>query len=198
MKRLLVSLLVAMTAAVAASPEEDHRAGEKAYLAGDVTGAIAPLRRAADAGHAPSQALLAEILDRAELNDEALAYYRRAAEQGNAAGELGLGTMYLVGEGVKADWRQALSWFARAAERGHAGAITALAQALMTPPRNEKADEAAVARWVRRAAELDYLPAMEYLAASADAQEARRWAERAAEAKKRQAGAPQQQKKRRL
>lgn len=196
---VFIALAVLLAAAsVAAAPEDDFRAGEQAYLAGDVTGAMGALRRAADAGHAPAQALLAEILDRAEFNDEALAWYRRAAEQGLAAGEFGLGTMYLAGEGVRADRSQALFWFARAAGKDHAEAIVALAQALMAPPPGAAPDpEARVLRWVERAAALQYVPAMERLAAAyasgalglaPDAAQAKRWAELAAEAKKHQAG----------
>lgn len=198
-----VGIALALLALLAAAPsrgasEDDFRAGEKAYLAGDVIGAMGALRRAADAGHAPAQALLAEILDRAEFNEEALAWYRRAAEQGLAAGEFGLGTMYLSGEGVRADRSQALFWFARAAEKDHAEAIFALAQALMATPAGEAAPEdALVLRWVERAAALQYVPAMERLAAAyasgtlglaPDAARAAHWGERAAEAKKRQAG----------
>src|SRR3970040_2593521 len=149
-------------AAAAATPEDDFRDGEKAYLAGDVIGAMTTLRRAADKGHAPAQALLAEILDRAEFDEEALAWYRKAAEQGHAPAEFGLGAMYLAGEGVKADPGQAVFWFTRAAERGHSGAIVALAQALMNAP-ERSADEATLLRWRPRAAALDYVPAMERL-----------------------------------
>lgn len=176
----------------AATPEEDFRDGEKAYLAGDVIGAMGALRRAADQGHAPAQALLAEILDRAEFDEEALGWYRKAAEQGHAAAEFGLGTMYLAGEGVKADAGQARFWFTRAAERGHAPAVIALAQTLMNAP--DQANEATLLLWLTRAAELDYVPAMERLAA-AGGERAKFWGERAAEIKKRQAGTPQKKRR---
>lgn len=203
-RAVMLALAFAAGGACAATVDEDYRAGEKAYLSGDVIGAMGPLRRAADGGHAPAQALLAEILDRAQFNEEALAWYRKAAEQGHAAGEFGLGSMYLSGDGVKADRGQALFWFTRAAEKDHADAIRALAQALMTPPAGEAADEAATLRWVRRAAELEYVPAMERLAAAyrtgalglvADAAQAKAWSERVAEVKKRQAGAPQKKRR---
>ena len=201
---VLLIAVAAAGAAMAATPEEDFRAGEKAYLSGDVIGAMGALRRAAEAGNAPAQALLAEILNRAQFNEEALGWYRKAAEQGNAAGELGLGSMYLAGDGVKADRGQAQFWFTRAAERGHQPAVIALAQLLMSPPKGEKPDDATAQRWIRRAAELEYVPAMERLAAAyrngalglaADAREAQAWTERAQEVKKRQAGTVQKKRR---
>lgn len=201
----LTALVFALAASAAlAAPEDDFRAGQAAYASGDVIGAMAALRRAADAGHAPAQALLAEILDRAEFNEEAVALYRKAAEQGNAAGEFGLGSMYLAGEGVQRDRSQALFWLRRAAERDHADAIVSLAQTLMIPAPGETTEDATLLHWVRRAAELGYLPAVERLAAAyrngelgvaADEGQAKLWRERAIELKKRQAGT--QQKKRR-
>lgn len=189
-----LALAAAFGSAAAVTPEEDFREGEKAYFAGDVIGAMGALRRAAEKDHAPAQALLAEILDRAEFDEEAIAWYRKAAEKRHAPAEFGLGAMYLAGEGVKADHGQAVFWFTRAAERGHSGAIVALAQALMNSPPERKADEATTLRWVQRAAELDYLPAMERLAAGGGEQ-AKYWSERAAEIKKRQAGTPQKKRR---
>lgn len=196
MKSRLVGGALALAlafAAAAATPEEDFRVGEKAYFAGDVIGAMSALRRAAEKDHAPAQALLAEILDRAEFNEEALAWYRKSADQGHAPAELGLGTMYLAGEGVKADPEQGLFWLTRAAERGHAPAIIALAHALMSSP-PENLSEETLLLWLTRAAELDYVPAMERLGA-AGGEKAEYWAERAAEVKKRQAGSPQKKRR---
>lgn len=189
-----LALVAAFGTAAAATPEEDFREGEKAYFAGDVIGAMGALRRAAEKDHAPAQALLAEILDRAEFDEEAIAWYRKAAEKGHAPAEFGLGSMYLAGEGVKTDHGQAVFWFTRAAERGHSGAVVALAQALMNPPAERSVDQATLVRWLKRAAELDYVPAMERLAATSG-EDAKFWSERAAEIKKRQAGTPQKKRR---
>ena len=127
--RVLALLLLWHVCLAWAAPEDDYRLGADAYRAGDVVRAMALLKTSADAGHAPSQSLLAYILDQAEFNEEAFAYYRKAAAQGNADGEYGLGSMYAVGEGVKRDPAEARKWITRAAERGHAAAINSLAQA---------------------------------------------------------------------
>jgi TPR repeat protein len=153
---------------------------------------MAPLRRAADLGHAPAQALLGEILDRAEFNEEAVAYFRKAADQGNTDGEFGLGTMLLTGEGVARDPAMAMALFRRAAEKKHPDAIRALAQAHLADggPGREPAE---VLRWARAAAELDHLPSIDALVrayrqgeygATPDPKEAARWATRAQELRK--------------
>lgn len=150
-----------------AAAEDEHRSGLKYYQSGDVTSAMAQLRKASDAGHAPAQVLLADILDQAEMNEEAVSYYRKAAEQGNADGEYGLGNMYANGEGVKRDLMEARKWILRAAEKNHPRAINTLAQAYMggglglddTARNGEQARH-----WIMRAADNSYLPALDFLA----------------------------------
>jgi TPR repeat protein len=51
---------------------------------------------------------------------EAAAWYRRAAEQGDASAQNNLGVMYASGEGVPHDDEQAVHWYRLAAEQGHA------------------------------------------------------------------------------
>ncbi len=160
------ALCFALTA-FAASAEDEYRTGLKFYQGGDVTTAMARLRKASDAGHAPAQVLLADILDQAEMNEEAVGYYRKAAEQGNPDGEYGLGNMYASGEGVKRDFAEARKWILRAAEKSHPRATTTLAQAyigggLGLDEKERSGEEAR--RWVTRAAEGNYVPALDYLA----------------------------------
>ena len=166
--RTWVGIALAVQIAVAwAAPEDDFRAGYKAFHAGDIVQAMAILRKSADAGHAASQALLGDILDQAEFDDEALAYYRKAALQGNADGEFGLGKMYGAGEGVKRDNAEALKWLARSAERGHVLATKVLAEAYikgelgLDDSRRSGAD---ALRWIRSAADVSHIPAIEFLA----------------------------------
>ena len=159
------ALCFALTAFAAA--EDDYREGLKFYRTGDVTTAMARLKKAADIGHAQAQVLLADILDQAEFNDDAVNYYRKAAEQGNPDGEFGLGNMYANGEGVKRDVAEARKWIARAADKKHPRATTVLAQAYISGglgiEEKERGGEDAQRR-IMRAAEVNYLPAMDYLA----------------------------------
>lgn len=144
-------------------PAEDYEAGAKAYAAGNVVDAMTSLKRAADGGHAAAQSLLAYILDSAEFNEEAVAYYRKSAEQGNADGQFGLASMYATGEGVAQNLDEARKLALLSAEKGNKNAIVMLAQSHISGGLNLD-DEARhgpdALLWIRRAADLDYLPAV--------------------------------------
>lgn len=58
---------------------------------------------------------------------EAAAWFRKAAEAGNAGGMLNLGTCYGRGAGVERDEDQALAWMRKAAEAGSEPAKAVLA-----------------------------------------------------------------------
>lgn len=187
--------------AALAAPADDHQRGNRAYLGGDVVEAMRALRVAAQAGYAPSQALLAYILDQSDFADEAASLYRQAAEQGNADGHAGLANLYLMGRGVAKDEKAALQHFSKAADLGHAGAIDAVASAWLKgqwglDPTVEP--EAALAA-VRRAAEQRHLPSTDALAQvyargqwgqRADPAEAARWQALAAQWRRQRATTP--------
>jgi uncharacterized protein len=152
---------------VHAASEEDFQAALKSYRAGDVVGSMPLLQKIADDGHSGAQALLAELLDRAEFDEDAVLYYRKSAEQGNPEGMYGLGVMTAAGEGLKeknpAEGRR---WIEKAAALGHPRAIIVLAQAYLRAELDIREDErntATALRWVQLAAELDYLPALDAL-----------------------------------
>ena len=160
----LIGFLVSFP--VWAGPQEDYGAGRKAYLAGDVASAMPALKRAADAGHAPAQSLYGYILDKAEYDEEAAQYFRRAADQGDADGQYGLAMLYARGEGVGRDPAAARDWLERAGNQGHQLAVVALSQAFLGSSLGFKADpaDAAGVGWVRKAADYDSIPALAYLA----------------------------------
>jgi two-component system sensor histidine kinase CreC len=54
----------------------------------------------------------------AQDHKQALRWYRKAADQGNASAQYNLGWMYSKGKGVAQDDKQALKWFRMAAEQG--------------------------------------------------------------------------------
>ena len=68
----------------------------------------------------------------------AVAWYRRAAEQGDARAQYNLGGMYREGRGVPPDAAGAVAWYRRAAEQGHTRAQYNLggmyAEGLGVPP----------------------------------------------------------------
>jgi TPR repeat protein len=149
--------LIGLAAAVAgaagvagAAPVDDHQRGLAAWQRGDVVAAMRDLRTAADAGHVPSQTLLAFILDRAGLVDESVRLYRAAAERGDAEGHAGLAAALLGGRGIAKDEKQAWLHFSKAAEGDHLPSIDLLAQAYRSGQPGLAADAAAAGRWRAR------------------------------------------------
>lgn len=178
-----------------AAPEDDYQKGAKSYAEGDVVTAMPHLKTAADAGHAVAQALYALILDRADSDDEAVQYYRKSAEQGNADGQYGYGTMLSSGEGIARDVELGRQWLTRAAEQGHKLAINELALAYMRGQlgvSEEARNSQDALRWIQLAAENKFVPAMEAMAEAyrngsyglgPDAKMAEDWMARARQAK---------------
>lgn len=168
MQAAFIGMLVFAIASghASAGQEEDFAAAMLSYRRADFSTAIPLLRKVADAGHAEAQAVLASILDAADSDEEAVAYYRKSAAAGNLDGIFGLGGMLANGEGVAKDVKQARSLYLRAAEAGHKPAISAMAQAyirgeLDIPEDQRKGQEAL--SWINRAADDGFVLAIETL-----------------------------------
>lgn len=112
-----------------AGAEQDTEQAEKEFSRGDLIKAEELWRKAAKQGYAPAQLRLAYYLDKSEQDQEAVEWYRKAAEQGDAQGEYDLGTMYAAGEGVKKDLNQARIWIERAAQKDFLAAVSAMVDA---------------------------------------------------------------------
>jgi len=69
---------------------------------------------------------------------EAVIWFRKAADQGDAVAEFLLGNQYAFGKGVPQDYSEAMIWFRRASEQGHPRAMHDLgviyAKGLGVPP----------------------------------------------------------------
>ena len=137
------------------SVEDLYQAGLDAYNAGDLPGAMAKWRPAAEAGNAEAQAWLGYIHDQSEDNEEAVRYYRAAAEQGNVEGIAGLAEMYVKGEGVEKDFAEALKYFKRAGELGHGRSIRVLIYAFKDGGLGVEPDATELAYWQAKEAALD-------------------------------------------
>lgn len=142
--------------AVIAGPAEDHQKALGMWEIGNVPDAMALWKKLADDGYAPSQVWLGDMLDQSEQDAAAIGWYQKAADQGFAAGEHGLGIMYAKGEGVKQDNAKALALITSAAEKNYPRAVVMLADiyrigGLGLPPDPEK-----LAIWEPKAAE--FLP----------------------------------------
>lgn len=177
-----------------AGPTEDFTQGAKAYANGDLIAALPLLRRAADAGHAQAQADLADILVQTDAGEEAVPYYRKSAEQGNASGQYGYGVMLSAGEGIAKNPAEAKKWITLAAKQGHKLAIAELATAYLNGylgiPEEARTGAEAL-HWIQIAAEQGLVPAMDALSAAyktgaygltADAKLSEQWAEKSRKA----------------
>lgn len=126
---LLVCFLFIGAPVTAAEQAMQLQRAQQIAVNGDLITRMRLLREAAEVGYAPAQAALGEILDKAEEDKEAVVWYRKAAEQGNAAGQYGLGMEYATGEGITKDLKQAEQWIRKAAEQDYVTAVDVMAQA---------------------------------------------------------------------
>lgn len=164
--------------------------GLLALQRGDVASAMGALRAPARAGHAPSQSLLAYILERADLVAEAVPLWTAAAAQGDADAHAGLGSLYQSGRGVIKDEKLALRHFSEAAARGHAASVELVAQAWLQGQlgAHAAADPDSAQAALLRAAEQGHLASADALAGAyrsgrwglkVDLQQAQAWQDRA-------------------
>lgn len=87
-----------------------------------------------------------------ENKEEAVKWFRKAAEQGNAEAQYHLGECYYDGEGVEQDIEEAVEWYREAAEQGYAPAQYMLGLCYYDGEGTGKDEEEAV-KWYRKAAE---------------------------------------------
>ena len=119
--------------------------------------------------------------------EEAIKWYRKAAEQGYADAQCNLADMYHYGWGVPEDDEEAVKWYREAAEQGHADAQCNLADMYRYGFGVPEDDEEAV-KWYREAAEQGHADAqcnlgdMYYLGwgVPEDCEEAAKWYQKAA------------------
>ncbi len=190
---MLLSWLVLAPGITLADPVADYERGLQAYRIGDVVGAMAPLRSAADAGHAAAQALYGTILDAAEMDEDAVRYLRMAADQNDPDGQYGLAKMYLTGEAEAPDEKSASRLIRAAAEQGHERAIITLGLAYIAGNARLEANDPNdpdAARFIVKSAELGDVGAMDALidayregqfGLEPNAAQSERWAARVAE-----------------
>jgi TPR repeat protein len=84
--------------------------------------------------------------------EEALVWFRKAAEQGHPSGQLNLGLMYSGGLGVAKDDAEAAAWYRKAAEQGEAQAQNNLGS-IYQSGRGVPQDDAEALRWYLKAAQ---------------------------------------------
>jgi TPR repeat protein len=119
---------------------------------------------------------------------EAMKWFQKAADQGDAEAQVNLGGMYFNGQGVKQDYAEAVKWFQKAAEQGDTYAQNNLG-VMYSKGQGLKQDYAEALKWFQYAAEKGYAEAQFNLGAiyfngqgvPKDYSEAVTWFQRAAE-----------------
>jgi len=84
---------------------------------------------------------------------QAVALFRKAADQGNAQAQYNLGAMYAKGQGLPQDFVQAFNWFGKAADHGNALAQTALGLMYADGQEGMPQDFALAGHWFGKAAD---------------------------------------------
>jgi TPR repeat protein len=113
-------------------------------------------RKPAEQGNAIAQVelgLMYHLGEAVEQSDkEALAWFRKAAEQGdtNAYAQVAIGYMYLLGKGVKQSDRKAVAWFQKAVKQNLAEAQVYLGSMYLYGKGVEQSDKEAI-KWFRKA-----------------------------------------------
>ena len=145
---LLAAALLGLAAPLAlAGAAEDADQAEKEFARGNLVTALSLWRKAAESGHAIAQARLGDVLDKADEDDEAVKWYRKSADQGEPAGEFGLGGMYTKGEGVKQDYAQALKYIGSAAGKGYLPAMVVMRDIYKNGSHEQQPDKAKFDEW---------------------------------------------------
>ena len=135
----------------------------------DAKAKLAALQKKAEAGDADAQDTLGSIyydagLPGVEKNDQlAVQWFSKAAAQGHAHAQLGMGLAYEAGRGVPKDGSQAANWYQKAADQGMPRAQFLLASLLSDGKDAPKDDEVRAFNLLRVAADGGYRDAQNSL-----------------------------------
>jgi len=169
----------------------------KLLEAGSYGSALPLFQKAAAHGNTEAPVYLGDYYNTAELrytgvqkNDsEAVNWYRKAADAGQAEGMAKLGSMYESGRGVGTDYAQAISWYRKAADAGDGSGMSKLGS-MYENGHGVQTDYAEAVAWYRKAAKAGDSTGMVDLGrmyafgrgAEEDARQAMRWFRKAADA----------------
>jgi len=86
--------------------------------------------------------------------NEAIKWFLKAGEQGDASAQLVLGRCYYEGQGVAKDFNEAMMWWRKAADQGNPKAMAEVAN-LYYNGYGVKEDKSEAMKWWRKAVEKD-------------------------------------------
>jgi TPR repeat protein len=78
-----------------------------------------PIYRTAEKGDVQAQNHLGYIYRDRQNYQEAVYWFKKAAEQGNTIAQFNLGVMYDKGQGVRQDYQKAFYWYKKSAAQGN-------------------------------------------------------------------------------
>jgi TPR repeat protein len=157
-KRLIITALLLVTAGTIRAPAQQTETNQTINNA-----KFEAIKAKAEKGDAEAQDSLGNMYCSASTNSvdtntirsyltEAVGWFKRAAQQGNADAQFNLGIAYDDGVGVPKDSAEAAKWVRKAAEQGNADAQDELGRMYVLGDGVLK-DYAEAARWYRKAAE---------------------------------------------
>lgn len=120
------------------------------------------LKEMAKYGNARAQFVLAMMHFRKLEYSQAVFWWRKAAERGDAAAQYHLGYLYSKGDGVAKDQNRALYWYRKAAEQGYANAQYHMGLIYVSEP-SMKRDYYKGIYWLRKAAQQGHGDALQLL-----------------------------------
>ena len=137
--------------------EASHPTDDEIAYAFDNDVLVTSLRAEANAGEVNSQVILGQwyalgLSGLPQDDAQAVALYRKAADQGHADAQFNLGYAYAYGQGVPQDYAQAVAWYRKAADQGNAHAQNNLGHAYRNG-QGVPQDYGEAVAWYRKAAE---------------------------------------------
>jgi len=151
---VLIAIIGLFTGSVfAQTAEELYETGMYEYNQINYGAAMSKFKASAELGYAPAQAKLGTLMDASEFNEEAREWFRKAAEQGDLEGQMGLARMLSTGDGGEVDLAGARELYVTAAENGSFEAMRVLHMAYTDGGFDLEADPEQAAYWLKRAAD---------------------------------------------
>lgn len=168
--RKFVTGIVAVLATLAvfsgnalSAPEDDYKTGAASFVLGDFVGAMPMLRKSAEAGYAPAQAMYGQLLLGTAQEEEAVKFFKKSADQKNIEGQFYYGTSLLTGEGTKKIPEEGIKWILLSAEQGLKDAENQMALIAAAPLYSSILSDAEAQRWLKKSADNEFLPAIVHL-----------------------------------
>lgn len=142
------------------APTEDEKEfieAEALFLAKQYAPAYLQLLPLAHKGNAQAQYYIALMADNGvgpvqRSKEDAIGWYRKAANQNHAEAQFALSNAYALGRGVPMNPTEMFNWLGKAAENGYMPAMVAMA-AVLDRGFGLPQDVAAATSWIKRAAE---------------------------------------------